>query len=111
MTTRSTRETGTRPDQCQPVMPDQHEDVARERQRIEQQQRPALAPAVCQPSARIGIDRTKQCLQCVEQADDQHACTESLKILRREAEPETFALLMMGLVAVGLARRRPKSLD
>ena len=26
-------------------------------------------------------------------------------------EPETFALLMMGLVAVGLARRRPKSLD
>jgi hypothetical protein len=26
-------------------------------------------------------------------------------------EPETFALLMMGLIAVGLARRRPKSRD
>src|SRR3989442_6430167 len=71
--------------------PKQNQTVTPKRERVEKQKRTALAPAVGQPAAGIGVKRAQQRLQRVEQSDDQNARAESFEILRRESKPEPFA--------------------
>ena len=51
-----------------------------------------MAPAVSQPAARIRIDRAEECLQRIEQTDDEHASAKSFEILGLEAQPQALSL-------------------
>src|SRR4029078_5136499 len=51
----------------------------------------SLSPAIGQPATGVGIDCAEQGLQRIEQADNENASAEKLKILRRELKPESFA--------------------
>src|SRR6266404_2292057 len=73
------------------MMPGQHEEIAGEGQQAEEGQRPALSPMICQPAARIGIERPEQRLERVEKSDDKDACAEGLQVFWGEAEPKLLA--------------------
>jgi len=73
------------------MVPDQHQRVTSKRERVEQQERPALAPVVGQPAARISVHRAQQCLQGVEQTDDEDGRAKGFEVFRCKTQPQALA--------------------
>jgi hypothetical protein len=72
------------------MVPQQHQLVAAQRQSVEQQKGPALAPVIGQPASRVGVDRAQESLQAVEETNNQHPRAQDFQILGRKTEPQTF---------------------
>src|SRR2546421_616418 len=70
---------------------DQHERVADDREKIEDEKRAPMYPAIDEHAAGIRIDGAEQGAERIEKADDENARAESLEIFRQEPHPKLFA--------------------
>src|SRR5207249_7464021 len=82
----------------QPVVPNQNQGITGQREGAEEHERPALAPAIGEPAARVGVKRAEQVLKRAEQADDENdllgveklPLAQALEIFGRKAEPQSL---------------------
>src|SRR6188472_2153480 len=78
-------------DHSGPTWNQQDQRVARNRDRIKNDECSPMSPVIYNYSTGIGIHRTQQSAQRIIKTDNKNCCAECLQILRHKTHPEFFA--------------------